>query len=106
MNTKISQDEEFLDPNVNYRILMAELRERIVKLQHDINNIQDEVILGLAQKEYTDLKIRYFKLLRDDLFLQTKFVTQGILEEGIQSLKPSEEWKYGKILCIRDRRRI
>jgi hypothetical protein len=83
----VSPNEEFLDPNMNYRILLTELRERLQNLQHDIEAIQDQEIKGLAIQIYTDLKIQYFKLLRDDLYLQEKFSTQQIYEDILATIK-------------------
>jgi tyrosine-protein phosphatase YwqE len=83
----VSPNEEFLDPNMNYRILLTELRERLQNLQHDIEAIQDQEVKGLATQIYTDLKIQYFKLLRDDLYLQEKFSTQQIYEDILTTIK-------------------
>lgn len=74
-----SNDEEFLNPNLNYQILLAELRERIEKIQKDMLVIQDHEVMGAAQQIYTELKVEYFRLMRDDLDLQHKFSTQDII---------------------------
>lgn len=74
-----SNDEEFLNPNLNYQILLAELRERIEKIQKDMLVIQDHEVMGAAQQIYTELKLEYFRLMRDDLDLQHKFSTQDII---------------------------
>lgn len=74
-----SNDEEFLNPNLNYQILLTELRERIEKIQKDMLVIQDHEVMGAAQQIYTELKVEYFRLMRDDLDLQHKFSTQDII---------------------------
>lgn len=63
-------DDEFINPNRNYETLMAELRDRIEKLRLDTIHINDPELKGIAEKLYTDLRIKYFKLMRDDLTLQ------------------------------------
>lgn len=62
-NNQFTEEDEFSDPNWNYAILLTELKERIVDLQYDINNIRDPELLGVATKLYTDLKNNYFNLL-------------------------------------------
>lgn len=63
-------DDEFINPNRNFETLMAELRDRIEKLRLDTIHINDPELKGIAEKLYTDLRIKYFKLMRDDLTLQ------------------------------------
>lgn len=66
-------DEKYVNPNANFDSLMGELRYRISRLELDIININDTELKGMAQQLYTDLSIKYFKLMRDDLFLQSMF---------------------------------
>lgn len=63
-------DEEFLDPNRNFTIVMIELRQRIERLQLDILHITDEELKGVAVKMYTDLRLKYFDMMSKDLQLQ------------------------------------
>lgn len=63
-------DEEFLDPNRNFTIVMIELRQRIERLQLDILHITDEELKGIAVKMYTDLRLKYFDMMSKDLQLQ------------------------------------
>ncbi len=66
-------DEEFINPNRNFEVLMMELRDRIEKIRLDIIHINDPELKGIAENLYIDLKIKYFKLMRDDLHLQKMF---------------------------------
>lgn len=63
-------DEEFTNPNYNYEVTMNELRNRIEKLRLDTIQANDPEVKGFAEKRYIDLRIKYFKLMRDDLTLQ------------------------------------
>lgn len=63
-------DEKFENPNSNFNFTTNELRVRITNLELDLININDPELKGFAQKLHTDLSIKYFKLLRDDLTLQ------------------------------------
>ena len=74
-------DDEFINPNRNYETLMAELRDRIEKLRLDTIHINDPELKGIAEKLYTDLRIRYFKLMRDDLTLQKLYEVDANDEE-------------------------
>ena len=73
MNKENPYDEEFTNPNTNFETLMMELRDRIEKLRLDTIHINDKELKGIAEKMYTDLRIKYFKLMRDDLTLQKLF---------------------------------
>lgn len=73
MNKENPYDEEFLNPNKNFETLMMELRDRIEKLRLDTIHINDTELKGIAENMYTDLRIKYFKLMRDDLKLQKLF---------------------------------
>lgn len=85
--SRIPMDQEFINPNVNYRILIIELRERIMNLQHDRNAIKDPELRGYAEKLYFNLKQEYFNLLSKDLSLQH----QMIVEEGLSYISHSIE---------------
>lgn len=63
-------DAEFLDPNENITITMRELRNRIENLRLDCIQANDPEVKGFAEKRYIDLRVEYFKLMRDDLTLQ------------------------------------
>ena len=75
MDNEDIYEAEFIDPNRNYEILLEEMKKRLKELQLDLLNINDTEVLGYAQKTYTNLKIEYFKLMRDDLNLQKLFET-------------------------------
>lgn len=70
MNNNNVYDEEFTNPNRNFDTLMIELRDRIEKLRLDTIHVNDPELKGIAEKLYIDLRIKYFKLMRDDLTLQ------------------------------------
>ncbi len=74
-------DDEFINPNRNYETLMVELRDRIEKLRLDTIHINDPELKGIAEKLYTDLRIKYFKLMRDDLTLQKLYEVDANDEE-------------------------
>lgn len=74
-------DDEFINPNRNFETLMAELRDRIEKLRLDTIHINDPELKGIAEKLYTDLRIKYFKLMRDDLTLQKLYEVDANDEE-------------------------
>lgn len=79
-NQSFSEDDEFSDPNWNYAILLAELRERIVNLQYDINNIKDPEVLGFATELYTKLKNNYFDLMVASMDLEHDIRIERILQ--------------------------
>ncbi len=68
--TENPYDSEFLDPNRNYEITMQELRNRIENLRLDSIQANDPEVKGFAEKRYIELRLEYFKLIRDDLTLQ------------------------------------
>ena len=72
-NNENPYDAEFLDPSRNFEITMQELRSRIENLRLDIIQANDPEVKGFAEKRYIDLRIKYFKLMRDDLTLQKLF---------------------------------
>lgn len=67
---RIEPDDEFLDPNVNYRILMSILQNRILVLEKDFENVQDASVKGYIQQELFDARKEYFNYLKIDLELQ------------------------------------
>lgn len=74
-------DEKFENPNSNFDYTTRELKVRITNLELDMININDPELKGIAQKLHTDLTVKYFKLLRDDLILQRMYDTEDELEE-------------------------
>ena len=72
-------DAEFLDVNQNLTITLQELRNRIENIRLDIVQTNDPEVKGFAEKRYIELRIEYFKLLRDDLTLQKLY--EGYYEE-------------------------
>jgi len=77
----IDFSEEFTNPNVNYAILLTELKQQIETLQTDMANIQDPSVLGFAQKLYREIKIEYFNLLKSDLDMQHDLRMENILDQ-------------------------
>lgn len=67
---QIDITEEFSNPNVNYDVFMKKLKNRIVTLEEDINNIKDAKVKGFAEEEVTKLRQKYFDYLKIDLELQ------------------------------------
>lgn len=66
-------DEKYSDPNVYFNSMMNEIKYRLSKLELDLVHINDTELKGVAQKMYTDLSIKYFELLKDDLTLQKMY---------------------------------
>lgn len=77
--TQNPYDYEFLDVNENLKITLQELRNRIENIRLDIIQSNDPEVKGFAEKRYIELRIEYFKLLRDDLTLQKLYED---IEEG------------------------
>lgn len=71
-------DEKFINPNKTFEEVTKELRVRITNLELDLINISDPELKGIAQKMHSDLIVKYFKIMRDDLALQ---VLYGDVEE-------------------------
>lgn len=67
---QIDITEEFSNPNVNYDVFMKKLKNRIVTLEEDVNNIKDAKVKGFAEEEITKLRQKYFDYLKIDLELQ------------------------------------
>ena len=84
MNT-ITPDEEFYDININFTVLLSELKQQIQLLQEDLLAIQNPQLRGMAQDLYVKLKIQYFDLLKDDLRLQHKMTMQDVAENVANS---------------------
>ena len=72
-------DEEFLDANKNLTVTLQELRNRIEQIRLDTIQANDPEVKGFAEKRYIELRLEYFKLLRDDLTLQKLY--EGYEEE-------------------------
>lgn len=81
MNNENPYDVEFEDPNRNLEITLMELRDRIEKLRLDLTQANDPEVKGFAEKRYIELRIEFFKLIRDDLTLQKLYENQ---EEEVQ----------------------
>ena len=82
MNNENPYDAEFIDPGKNYEITMMELRDRIEKIRLDIIQINDVEVKGFAEKRYIELRIEYFKLMRDMVTLEQMFGAEE--EEGVE----------------------
>lgn len=82
MNNENPYDEEFIDPGKNYEITMMELRDRIEKIRLDIIQINDVEVKGFAEKRYIELRVEYFKLMRDMVTLEQMFGEEQ--EEGAE----------------------
>lgn len=82
MNNENPYDAEFIDPGKNYEITMMELRDRIEKIRLDIIQINDAEVKGFAEKKYIELRIEYFKLMRDMVTLEQMFGQEE--EEGVE----------------------
>ena len=82
MTTENPYDAEFLDVNENLSVTLHELRNRIENLRLDIIQSNDPEVKGFAEKRYIELRIEYFKLLRDDLTLQKLYEEEEVLEDG------------------------
>lgn len=67
---RIDDEEEFLNPNINYDVLMSKLKNRILDLEEDVKNIKDPIIRGYALKDLVETRERYFDYLKIDLELQ------------------------------------
>lgn len=67
---KIDNDAEFINPNINYDVLMKKMRKRIEVLELDVNNINDAAVKAFAEKEILALRQKYFDYLKIDLELQ------------------------------------
>lgn len=78
MNNDNPYDLKYSDPNVNFATLMNELKFRLNNLELDLVHIHDAELKGVAQKMYTDLSIKYFSLMKDDLTLQKMFENNDI----------------------------
>ena len=74
-------NEEFTDPNRNIEITLNELRNRIENLRLDTIQANDPEVKGFAEKRYIELRIEYFKLIRDDLTLQKLYQEDEIIDE-------------------------
>lgn len=80
MSNENPYDVEFVDPNENFVVTLRELRNRIENLRLDCIQANDPEVKGFAEKRYIDLRIKYFKLMRDDLTLQKMFEEEEVEE--------------------------
>ena len=67
---KIDNEEEFLDPNINYSVLMNQIKNRIQTLELDYQNVEDHYIKGIIKKEIISLRKEFFDYLKVDFDLQ------------------------------------
>lgn len=65
MVNQMMPEEEFYNTDTNYSILMEELKQKLINLQLDLQNIRDPEVKGYTERIYTKLKIEYFRLLKD-----------------------------------------
>ena len=72
---RIDIEKEFLDPNLNYEILLRKLRSRIINLEYDVKEIKDPIVKGFAEKELIKMRETYFGYLKTDLELQHLMLT-------------------------------
>lgn len=83
MTAKNPYDSEFFDVNENLTITLQELRNRIENIRLDMIQCNDPEVKGFAEKRYIELRIEYFKLLRDDLTLQKLYEdVDEVIEDG------------------------
>lgn len=80
MTTENPYDAEFLDVNENIITTLRELRDRIEKLRLDTIQANDAEVKGFAEKRYIQLRIEYYKLLRDDLTLQKLYEEEEVID--------------------------
>lgn len=76
-------NDEFDDPNRNITITLQELKNRIENLRLDTIQANDPEVKGFAEKRYIELRIEYFKLIRDDLTLQKLYQEEEYDEEEV-----------------------
>lgn len=81
MSNENPYDVEFQDPNENFVVTLKELRNRIENLRLDSIQANDPEVKGFAEKRYIDLRIKYFKLMRDDLTLQKLYEENEVFED-------------------------
>ena len=74
-------DEKYSNPNMYFDSMMNEMKYRLSNLELDIIHINDTELKGIAQKIYTDLSIKYFQMLKDDLTLQRMYADLEYEEE-------------------------
>lgn len=73
MKNKNPYAEKFSDPNLFFNTTTNEIKYRLSNLELDLVHINDTELKGVAQKMYTNLTIKYFELLKDDLTLQRMY---------------------------------
>ena len=81
MNQKNPYDDEFYDVNKNLTVTLQELMNRIKNIRMDIIQINDPEVKGFAEKRYIELRLEFFKLLRDDLTLQKLYEEEEYEDE-------------------------
>lgn len=74
-------DEKFSDPNMFFNSLTSEIKYRLSNLELDLVHINDTELKGMAQQLYTELSLKYFQLLKDDLTLQRMYADIDYEEE-------------------------
>lgn len=74
-------DEEFDNADINFYIILTELKNDIKRILNDIQNIKDPEILAYAKKLYFQKRLIFFKLQKDDLELN-KLYEDNIKEQN------------------------
>ena len=77
----ISEDDEFYSAEANYMIVRAEYKQRIQKVQKDLQTISDPEIKGFAENLYLRLRKEYFDLLKADIGMQIATKTENCIED-------------------------
>ena len=67
---KITNDDEFFDPNINYEVLMSKIKSRIIILEEDLKNVKDPEMKGIISNKILELRESYFDYLKVDFELQ------------------------------------
>lgn len=86
----IDMKNEFTDPNVNHKVLLLELENRIKDLQFDLNQIRDPEVRGFATKVYTELKCTYFTFMGKALELEHDMIVEQLLQNVNQGGSENE----------------
>lgn len=82
ISQKISPEEEFMDPNINYDVLMNKLKIRIMNLEDDIKVIKDPIVKSYAYDDLMKTRKEYFNYLKIDLELQHLVLTHPEIYKG------------------------
>ena len=86
MTTMITPDEEFLNPEINYKVLLSELRQKLERLQKDMQIIEDPTVFGFAEKLYLHYKEKYFSILVYDLDMQHEKAKHDVMNDIVTAI--------------------